>query len=553
MRGGGQHDRLTHQAGLVAACVLAWLSANSTATAANHPLQDEQAHCAALEQETLPVAGTLTAEAVAAGKLVDPEDRALDAPALCRIHGQLTPVPESHIGVEIWLPASGWNGRYYQLGNGGFAGNISFASLASELRRGNAVAMTDTGHQADSFDASWALGHPESVLDYGYRSIQVTAEVAGALIHAYYGSPARYRYFAGCSNGGRQALMAAQRFPQMWEGILAGAPAYDWTRQLATFAWIQNTVRGSPKSWIGAEKLPAIQRAALASCTTSAGVVDGVPRDPRDCHFNPRTLLCKSTENDQCLTAAQVRSLQAIQQGPHGSASEEARFYGFEPTAAAVSDNWIRWIVNDDPDAPSQLIFAEQFYRYLVFGNRDWRLENFRSPQDFIAAARTTVAGHRLSQVLDARDTDLTTFERRGGKLLMYFGWADAVLAPRAGLAYYESVARKQGGLSQTRTFFRLFMVPGMTHCQGGPGPDCFGQSPVSPPLSDDPQHDIRRALERWTEHGEPPDRLIAAREQPSTDPEAAATQLLCPYPQRAHIVTAGNLRSASSYACSAR
>ncbi len=539
MRGGGQHDRLRHLGGLVAACVLACLCLNCTATAASHPLQDEQTRCAALEQEALPVAGTLSAEAIAAGKLVDPEDRALDAPALCRIHGQLTPVPDSHIGVEIWLPASGWNGRYYQLGNGGFAGNFSFASLASELRRGNAVAMTDTGHQADSFDASWAQGHPESVLDYGYRSIQVTAEVAGALIHAYYGSPARYRYFAGCSNGGRQALMAAQRFPQMWEGILAGAPAYDWTHQLATFGWIQHTLRSSPKSWIGAEKLRAIQRAALASCTASAGVVDEVPRDPRDCHFNPRALLCKSTENDQCLTAAQVRSLQVIQQG------------GFEPTAAAAPDNWIRWIVNDDPDAPSQLIFAEEFYRYLVFDNRDWRPDNFRYPQDFAAAAHTTVAGHLLSQALDARDTDLTTFQRRGGKLLMYFGWADAVLSPRAGLAYYEGVARKQGGLSQTRTFFRLFMVPGMTHCQGGPGPDSFGQSPVSPALSDDPHHDIRRALERWTEHGEPPDRLIAAKEQPSTNPEAAATQLLCPYPQRAHTVTAGNLRSASSYACS--
>jgi feruloyl esterase len=372
------------------------------------------------------------------------------------------------------------------------------------------------------------------------------------LIRAYYQTPARYRYFAGCSNGGRQALMAAQRFPQLWEGILAGAPAYDWTRQLVAFAWIQHILRGSRESWIGAQKLPAIQRAALASCTAAAGVVDGVPRDPRACHFDPRRLLCKSTEDDQCLTRAQVRSLQAIQRGPRGLATPQTDVYGFEPTAAAASDNWTRWIVNDDPDAPSQLIFAEEFYRYLVFGDREWRLESFRIPQDLVAVARTNVAGRALSEVLDARNTDLTLFQRRGGKLLMYFGWADAVLSPRAGLSYYESVARRQGGLARTRTFFRLFMVPGMTHCQGGPGPDSFGQSFVSPAASDDSHHDIRRALERWTEHGEPPDSLIAAKNQPSTEHEAPATQLLCPFPQRAHTVTAGDPRSAIHYACSA-
>jgi feruloyl esterase len=315
---------------------------------------------------------------------------------------------------------------------------------------------------------------------------------------------------------------------------------------------MQHSLRGSRESWIGSEKLAAIQRAALASCTSAAGVVDSVPRDPRACHFNPRTLQCKSAENDECLTAAQVRSLLAIQQGPRGSNSAEADFYGFEPTAAAASDNWTRWIVNDDPDAPSQLIFAEEFYRYLVFGDREWRLESFRFPQDLAAAARTNVAGRALSQVLDARNTDLTQFQRRGGKLLMYFGWADAVLSPRAGLSYYESVARRQGGPVRTRTFFRLFMVPGMTHCQGGPGPDSFGQSFGSPAASDDPYHDIRRALERWTEQGEPPDSLIAAKDQPATEHEAPATQLLCPFPQQAHIVTAGDPRSATHYACSA-
>jgi hypothetical protein len=326
-----------------------------------------------------------------------------DVPEFCRVQGEAQPTADSQIGFEVWLPASGWNGRYYQLGNGGFAGNIHQPALAAELRRGNAVAATDTGHRANAFDASWALHQPAKIIDYGYRSIQETSRAAQELVREYYGTPARFRYFTGCSNGGRQAFMAAQRFAEEWDGILAGAPAYDWTWQLATFA-------------------------------------------------------------------AQ----------PAG-------------------------------DVRSQLTFAEQFFRYLVFDDPSWTLARFDSKRDFDLARRRRIGNQTLSQVLDATDTDLTRFQQRRGKLLMYFGSADDLISPQAGVDYYERVVARMGGIERTQEFFRLFMVPGMGHCQGGAAPHAFGQAYVAPGLHDDPEHDIRRALEAWVEQGRVPERIVEA------------------------------------------
>jgi feruloyl esterase len=326
-----------------------------------------------------------------------------DIPEFCRVQGEAQPTADSQIGFEVWLPAAGWSGRYYQLGNGGFAGNIHQPALAAELRRGNAVAATDTGHRANAFDASWALGHPEKIVDYGYRSLQETSRAANELVRMYYGSPPRFRYFTGCSNGGRQAFMAAQRFPEEWDGILAGAPAYNWTGQLATFA-----------------------------------------------------------------------------SKPEG-------------------------------DVRSQLTFAEQFFRYMVYDDPAWTLARFDSQRDLDVARQRRIGNQTLSQVLDATDTDLTRFAQRRGKLLMYFGWADDLISPQAGVDYYERVVARMGGSERTQAFFRLFMVPGMGHCQGGAAPHAFGQAYVSPGQRDDPEHDIRRALEAWVEQGRVPERIVEA------------------------------------------
>jgi feruloyl esterase len=358
--------------------------------------------CAALATHELSHVHIAAAERVPAGTFSAPDGMQLDVPEFCRVHGEARPTADSQIGFELWLPASGWNGRYYQLGNGGFAGSIHYPALAAELRRGNAVAATDTGHRANAFDATWALEHPEKIIDYGYRSLQETSRVAKELVREYFGSAARFRYFTGCSNGGRQAFMAAQRFPEDWDGILAGAPAYDWTRQLATFA------------------------------------------------------------------------------------------------------------AKPDGDVRSQLTLAEQFFRYMVHDDAAWTLAHFDGRRDFELARQRPIGNQTLSQVLDATDTDLTRFEQRG-KLLMYFGWADTLISPRAGVDYYERVVARMGGAERTQAFFRLFMVPGMAHCQGGAAPHAFGQAYVAPGLRDDPEHDIRHALEAWVEHGRVPERIVEA------------------------------------------
>jgi feruloyl esterase len=422
----------------------------------------------------------------------------IQAPRSCRVKGVASPVPGSAIGFELWLPARGWNGRYYQLGNGGFAGNIHHPSLAAEVRRGNAAAVTDTGHRGDPFDASWAQGRPERIVDYGHRSIKATSDAAAALIRAYYGRPAQRRYFAGCSNGGRQALMAAQLYPEDWDGIIAGAPANRWTEQLAIFAAIQHRLRAVSGAWIPPARLPAIQASALAGCPR-ASVRGKIALDPRLCRFEPSVLLCRTGESDDCLSDPQVATLRLIQSA------------GFEPTGAAAPNNWTRWILAP-PEVQSQLTFALSAFRYLARTDPGWRIESFDPRRDRFPP--------QIAAQLDSDRLDYGRFRALGGKIISYFGWNDAVISPRRGVDYYMAVRNAAGGADRARSFYRLFMVPGMHHCQGGEAPYAFGQSLDSPAASPRANHDIRAALEGWVERGRAPDFLIA------TDPQNRSRRL---------------------------
>ena len=364
---------------------------------------------------------------------------------------------EGRIGFELRLPDR-WNGRYYQIGTGGFAGRIYPESLAWEAAKGNAAAMTDSGHQAEPMDAGWAAGDRRAIEDYGHRSIKVLSDAAASLVRSYYGRAAEHRYFAGCSNGGRQALMAAQRYPADWDGVVAGAPANLWTRQLTSFARLQGKLAALPP--LDAEELARTQQAALAACPPGT-VEAGIASAPERCRYRPTD--------------------------PRVAAIAEA---GYVPTGAS---GWVGWIVAG-PDAPAaQVTFAEQAFRHLLHDDPDWTV---REP-----ARRPSAAEPRA---LDA-DGGLSAFRKRGGKVLSYFGWADPLIAPRPHLAW-------QRLLGPSRDFYRLFMVPGMEHCQGGGVPDSFGQSPASPAASRDPEHDIRAALEAWVERGIAPERLVAVR-----------------------------------------
>lgn len=498
---------------LLAAMTVTPGSAGAAVSADDH-------QCAALVSMRRPGFEIVSATMVPAG-LFKAGDQAIKVPASCRVVGVARPTQDSEIGFELWLPDR-WTGRYAQLGNGGFAGNIDHPSLAAEIRRGNAAAMTDTGHKAGQFDASWALGHPQKVIDYGYRSIKATADAANLLIRQYYRRPPQRRYYVGCSNGGRQALMAAQRYPDDWDGILAGSPAVQWTRQLATFAAFQQRLRSRQENWIPHFKLPAIQRAAMTACAAQAA----------RCRIDIRRLRCRGPDGPLCLTATQAATLELIQSGT-------ARFpFGFDPRFAAIPDNWDRWILNPDRDAPSELAFATQAYRYLVLDQPDWAVEQFDSKRDFARASGRVIAGQPLSAILDADDVHLDRFARRGGRLIMYVGRADAVILPGPAIDYYQRLIRR-AGTGRARTFARLFVAPGMQHCQGGIAPNAFGQAWVAPGLDADPRHDVRSALEAWVERRLPPTAIVAAKYKDDRIGGALiATQELRPYPATAGAVT---------------
>jgi feruloyl esterase len=461
----------------------------------------DDARCTALAQLAVPQVTIEIAQPIS-GAIVAPDGSRVETVPVCRVRGVARPTPGSRIIFELWLPRSGWNGRYYQLGNGGFGGSIHYPSLAWEAARGNAAALSDSGHEGTGFDARWAAGRPDLVADFGHRSIKATSDAARALIAAYYGRQARWRYFAGCSGGGRMALMAAQRSPEEWDGILAGSPANQLTRQLTTFATLQHRLRAVPAAWIPPAKLPAIQRAALAACPPGT-TANGFAIDPPRCRFDPRRLACRSAETDRCLTAPQVASLRRIISA------------GYQPTSTAYPNGWADWVVNANR-AGGQIRFAEEAFRFFGRDDPDWRVERFDPRRESIP--------HGVREAVDADAVDYRPFRAHGGRILSYFGWADAVLSPADALSYYRRVQGRMGG---AQDFYRLFMVPGMGHCQGGLAPESFGQSMVSPPLADDPAHDIRRALEAWVERGIPPESLTAVRWE--GDRRAGATQRLQP------------------------
>ena len=290
--------------------------------------------CDALAHLKLPATSITLAEAVPAGNFKPPEGKELaKMPAFCRVTGVIQPASDSHIEFEVWMPASGWNGKFQGVGNGGYAGNIGYDQMANAVTHNYATASTDTGHRAGGTDASWALDHPEKITDFGYRAIHETAVQAKAILHTFYGTEAKRSYFSSCSNGGRQALMEAQRYPEDYDGIIAGAPANYWTHLLANAAWDNLALLGDKDSYISQKKLPAIEAAALAACDSLDGVKDGVIENPPHCHFDPSVLECKGAESDSCLTAPQVVALKKLYAG--GRNPKGQIFPGYPPGGEA--------------------------------------------------------------------------------------------------------------------------------------------------------------------------------------------------------------------------
>jgi len=498
--------------------------------------------CESLATLPLPSTTIITAASVPAGTFTAPDGSVfLNLPAFCRVAGSIQPTGDSDIRFEVWMPVSGWNGKFAGADNGGFAGSINFGQMADALSHGYAAASTDTGHEAFVVDASWALEHPEKIADFGYRAIHETAEQGKTMVSAFYGQGPSHSYFVGCSNGGREALMEAQRYPDDYDGILAGAPANFWTHLMSGAVWASQALTENPADYLPPSKLPAIDAAVLQECDPVDGLVDGLIEDPRRCGFDPSILLCQGAESDSCLTAPQIDTLRKLYTGPRDSSGVQV-FPGFPPGGQSGPDGWALWVTGPSPGTGALSYFGIEFFQYMVYNDPSWNYLTFDLDRDVGAADRA------MGAVLNATDPDLRAFRNRGGKLILFHGWSDPAIPTGNTINYYRSVLSKMGRMSAA-SFVRLYLAPGMQHCTGGPGPDSFGQGGFA---QGDPQHDMESALERWVEEGIPPGTIIATQYNTDSDPASGVlrTRPLCPFPQVARYVGQGSADDASSFVC---
>ncbi|HWE85636.1 MAG TPA: tannase/feruloyl esterase family alpha/beta hydrolase [Terracidiphilus sp.] len=524
----------------------------SAATQRSNTAQASSQGCEKLAGLAVPNASITMAREVDAGAFVAPPApfTGNDAsafyktlPAFCRIVAHARPSADSDIVIEVWLPVSGWNGKLQGMGNGGFAGFIDYGELGASILKGYAAVATDTGHAGSPIDAAWALGHPEKVADFGHRGIHEMTRVAKLAVMQLYGTGAKRSYFAGCSDGGREALMEAQRYPEDYDGILAGAPANNWTDLLTMAVIDTQALTATPASFIPQAKIPAIAKAVVAACDGLDGVPDGILNDPRQCRFDPATIECKGdAESNECLSAAQVTALKQIYAGLK-DVQGHSIFPGYLPGAEEGGGGWGLWITGPAPAKSLMAYFGNGYYADMVYGKTGWDYKSFALESGLRDAKEKTAAA------LDAVNPDLSAFRSRGGKLILFHGWNDPAIPARSTVEYYNNVVAK-GGKEATNGFVRLYMLPGVQHCAGGPGADVIGLSGTWP---DDPRRNVRTALEEWVEKGMAPGTLVASKTAGDT-PQAAVTmtRLLCPFPELAKYKGSGDPNNAESYACTA-
>jgi feruloyl esterase len=436
-------------------------------------------------------------------------------PAFCRVAAALAPSRDSDIKVEVWLPASAWNGKFQAVGNGGWSGAIVYPSLARALARGYATASTDTGHSGGS--GSFALGHPEKLVDFGYRAVHEMTVKAKAIIAAYYGEAPKFSYWNGCSSGGKQGLKEAQRYPADFDGIVAGAPANFWTNQMIGSLWVAHVAHEEEAGFIPAARYPLIHKAAVEACDMLDGVKDGVLEDPTRCRFDPKVLECKDGGDTNCLAAPQVEVARKIYTAAKNPRTGKEIYPGMEIGSE------LGWAGLAGPK-PFQI--PVDHFRYVVYKNPDWDWRTLNFDSDVKLANKID------NNTINAIDPNLKAFFARGGKLFMYHGWNDQLIAPRNAVNYYTSVAKKLGGAGKISDSFRLFMVPGMGHCSGGEGTSNF---------------DVMSVIEQWVEQKKAPDRIAAAH---LTDGKPDRTRPLCPYPQVAVYKGSGSTDEAANFAC---
>jgi len=493
--------------------------------------------CETLASLALPEATIDSAKVVAAGEFTPPSMRRADAedaarvddrnavvykslPAFCRVMATLRPSSDSDIKVEVWLPSSGWNGKYQAVGNGGWAGVITYSALAEGVKRGYATSSTDTGHVGAT--GSFALGHPEKLIDFGYRSVHEMVLKSKAIVQAFYGSAPVHSYWNGCSTGGRQGLMEAQRYPGDFDGMLAGAPANPRSGLTTEEMVIGIAALKNPESHIPKSKYAMIHQAVLEKCDAIDGLKDGLIQNPMLCKFDAKILQCKGADAPDCLTAPQVAALASIY-APVFDPKTGALIY---PGQSAGAETGLQVMAGGpEPFKPA----LDQF-RYVVHKDANWDWRTFDLATD-------GPANQKLSEgLLNADDPNLKTFLAKS-KLILYHGWSDPNVPSENTVDYYGKVVDTLGGTSKTNDSLRLYMVPGMAHCSNGEGPNVF---------------DMLGALEQWVEKGQAPQSVIATKFTKNGDPSSgvARTRPLCPFPQVAKYKGSGSIDDAANFSC---
>jgi feruloyl esterase len=458
------------------------------------------------------------AELVSPGRFPPPRKRDAAAfkklPAFCRVAAILRPSSDSEIKIEVWMPESGWNGRLESVGNGAWAGTISYSAMATALAAGFATASTDTGHTGNN--PNFIPGHPEKIIDFGYRAVHEMTVAAKVIIDARYGNGPKFSYWSGCSTGGRQALSEAEKYPKDYDGILAGAPAIAASRLQGMQVWASQTVHKDASSYIPKNKYPLIHNAVLEQCDAIDGLKDGVLEDPTKCKFDPKVLACNGNNASSCLTAPQVQAAAKLYSGPRNAVGKPL-FAGLQPGSE------LGWATLAGPKPMS---LATDVYKYLVLNNPNWDFKTLNPDTDFPLAEKA------VRETLDAADPNLKPFGENGGKLILYHGWSDPGIPPMNTVEYYKEAVNVLGGEPNASKSLRLFMVPGMNHCQGGNGTDKFNGI---------------TALSKWVENGIAPDQIPASHQ---TAGKVDRTRPLCPYPQTAVYKGSGSTDEAANFMC---
>ncbi|WP_316206719.1 MULTISPECIES: tannase/feruloyl esterase family alpha/beta hydrolase [unclassified Bradyrhizobium] len=478
------------------------------------------------------------AEARPAGSFAPPTGAEIsELPAFCRVRGVISPVPGSRVGFELWLPQAGWNGKLEMVGNGGYSSAIAYKAMGPLLRRGYATVATDTGHTGD--DPGFAIDRPEAIVDWGYRAVHVSIGVAKSVVAEFYGEAPKHSYFAGCSTGGHQALMEAQRYPADFDGIIAGDPGNNRTHLNAGFLWqfVKNH-RPDLSLIIPPLKLAAITDAVVKTCRGKDGGLpaDNFLTDPEACDFRAEQMLCKQDDADDCLTQEQANALNAMYDGARDSRNGAQVYYGWpkgsenSARVLAALPGWsLYWADPIHPERPARL----NFWKVWAFPDTNWDWHRF----DFGSAMKAV--DDRLASEINAMSPDLSAFKAAGGKLIHYHGLADPVVPPRDSIDYYERVEAMVSADKRADAgadFYRLFLAPGLYHCEGGPGPNVL---------------DTQVALEAWVENGEAPETIGATKfrnDRPSDGIEMSRP--LCPYPKMARYRGEGDPADAANYAC---